>query len=531
MRLGHSALFGPLAIALAACTGTIDTGTVGNPHVQGVGPSGARRLTRVEYDNTVRDLLGDETRPGFSRLPEDVADPFDNDYRTQEASAALVEAAEALAEDVATRAMADPERRAAIVGCTPTGPDDGACLRAFIRAFGRRALRRPLTDAEVEELAAVQAFSTEAGDFHVGAGLVIRALLQDPEFLYRIEIGRPVTGRPGLYKLSGFEVATRLAYFLWGSTPDDALLDDAAAGLLDTPAGVRAAAARMLQDPRARDRIDRFHALWLGYYQLPHATELTSAMRAETRALVERVVFEQRGDYFELFRAGETFVNDLLADHYGLPAPGAPSGAWVPYDGTGRAGILSHGSFLSVVGKFGDTSPTLRGKLIRERLLCQIIPPPPPNVDVDEPPSSPTSNCKWDRYAAHRESGSSCFGCHAQMDPVGFGLENYDQAGRWRAHDNDAPECLIAGEGEVVGVGTFSGPKDLGRLLAGSDLLEPCVVRQVFRFAMGRREQDEDEPVLFRLEDLFRASGRSFEALLLDLVGTEAFGYRLEEEV
>jgi hypothetical protein len=515
-----------LVLALVAC------GSDSVERVTGVGQVGARRLSRNEYDNTLRDLLLDESRSGFLKLPEDVLDPFDNDFTTQQPSGILVDAAETLAFEAAGRLMADAVKRDQVIGCVPTGADDQTCLRSFVTTFGRRALRRPLTNDEIEQYLAFSALSVEANDFYVGAGMVVAALLQDPEFLYRIERGEAVKGRAGLFRLNDYEVGTRLAYFIWGSTPDDALLDLADAKQLRTSEQVRAAAERMLADPRARARIDRFHAMWLGYYKLPHSAELTTAMRTETQKLVERVVFEEGRPWADLFTSTETYVDAQLAQLYGMPAPAGGVG-WMTYSGPGaRAGILSHGSFLSVAGKFGDTSPTQRGKLIRERLMCQVVPPPPPNVNVDEPPqSTPTSTCKVDRYAQHRNDGS-CYDCHNQMDPVGFGLENFDQMGRWRATDNDDASCTISGEGQLYGLAAepvfFKGPAELGTLLVDSGVLEACLVTQLYRFAMGHREQRGDADLIDALAHSFIET-RRLDALVVDLVSAEAFGYRQEE--
>jgi hypothetical protein len=516
-----------LVLALVAC------GHDSVERVTGVGEVGARRLSRDEYDNTLRDLLLDESRSGFAKLPEDVLDPFDNDYTTQQPSGILVETAETLAFEAAARLVADAAKRDQVIGCVPAGADDQACLRSFIVSFGRRALRRPLTSDEIDQYLAFSALSLEANDFYVGAGMVIAALLQDPEFLYRIERGEPVRGRPGLYRLGDHEVGTRLSYFIWGSTPDDALLDLADGKQLRTPEQVRAAAERMLADPRARARIDRFHAMWLGYYKLPHSPELTTAMRTETQKLVERVVFEEGRPWADIMTSKETYVDAQLAQLYGMPAPAGGGAGWTTYAGPGeRAGLLSHGSFLSVAGKFGDTSPTQRGKLIRERLMCQVVPPPPPNVNVDEPPqSTPTSTCKVDRYAQHRNDGS-CFDCHNQMDPVGFGLESFDQMGRWRATDNDDASCMISGEGQLYGLAPdpvpFKGPAELGTLLIDSGVLEACLVTQLYRFAMGHRERRDDADLIDALAHSFLET-RRLDALVIELVSAEAFGYRQEE--
>jgi hypothetical protein len=493
-----------------------------------MGVSGVRRLSRDEYDNTVRDLVGDTSGEGFALLPEDTHDPFDNNYTTQIASQALVDAAEQVAIHVTGRLLADSARLQSLLPCTSAGPSDAGCLRQFILKFGRRALRRPLTDAEVSDYLALQSFAVEKNDFRVAVGLVVQAMLQDPEFLYRVELGTPVTGHAGSYRLTSFELATRLSYFLWGSTPPDWLLDSAAAGKLESTDQIRAAAYQLLGDAHARARVDRFHALWLGFHQLPHPVDLTQELRTETGALIQKVVFDDRSDYFALFTADQTYVDDGLAVHYGLPPRAASGYAWIPYGTTGRKGILSHGAVLSAGAKFGDTSPTQRGIFIRSRLLCEAIQPAPPSVNVDEKPVSPTSNCKVDRYSAHSTDGN-CAGCHKRLDPVGFGLEAYDSSGAFRTHDIGEPDCPISGDGEVVGQGKFHGPSGLADLLTQSPAFEGCITTQLFRFAMGRNETADDAEAIAQLTGSFHQSQRRFDQLLIDLVSNERFAYRREE--
>jgi hypothetical protein len=489
-------------------------------------PSGLRRLTRTEYDNALRDLLGDTTRSGWARLPEDAFEPFDNDAGAQVASGVLVETLEALADEAATRVFSDAARRAQLVGCAPTGPGDAACMRSFIAGFGRRALRRPLGEQEIRRYLALQSYSVEARDFYLGAALVVRALLQDPEFVYQVEIGEAVPGAPGLVRLSPFELASRLSFFLLGSPPPPALVDLAQAGRLATGADRRAAASLLLETPRAKERVSWFHAQWLRYYQLPFPAELTAALRTETDSLVQKVVFGGQ-DYLTLFRSPETFLTGRLARQYGLPAPEAKDGGWVGYGDDPRRGILSHGAFLAVGSKFDDTSPTIRGKFVREYLMCEDIPPPPPGVDVDQAPKGDDSPCKIDRYAEHRDVG--CASCHRKIDPIGFGLEAYDRSGRPRKTDPGLPQCAIEGDGEVEGVGAFNGPGELAELLIQSGKLEPCLVRQLFRFAMARRETPQDQPTIDRLAELFARGGRRFDRLLVEMAASPAFAWRREE--
>jgi hypothetical protein len=217
-----------------------------------------------------------------------------------------------------------------------------------------------------------------------------------------------------------------------------------------------------------------------------------------------------------------------LAAHYGLPVPGGEEPRWIDYGADERRGLLSHGAFLSVAASIADTSPTKRGKLVRRRLMCQDVPPPPPDVNVDEAPQSPDSPCKWDAYAVHRETGGACTNCHALMDPIGFGLEAYDRAGAFREHEADLPECAITGDGDLDGV-AFHGPAQLAERLIESGTLDACAVTHVIRFAIGRELDDDDFTMQQALVETFRADDHHFDALVLELVGAEAFGYRREE--
>lgn len=498
-----------------------------------VAVSGLRRLTAAEHDATLRDLLGDEMGDSVLFLPEDLRTPFDNDYTEQEPAQSLVSGAYLLASDAAARLTADPVRLAEVVGCTPTGPDDAACFESFIRDFGRRAFRRPLTEAEVSAYVELLDFAVERGDFAAGVEAALRTILSAPSFLYRVEIGEPVDGAPDVFALRDYEVATRLSYFLWGTTPSDELLDDADAGRLRSREDVRAALSWMMEDERALDRITRFHALWMGYEQLPGEYDLAVAMETENRALMQRVIFDEKRPWQELIRSEETFVGDMLAEHYGIPLPGSDEPVWTSFGESGRKGLLSSGSFLSIGQKFGDTSPTQRGLLIRTRLLCMDIPPPDPdlNVDVDEPPGDPEDQCKWDRYAAHRAEGTSCASCHELFDPIGFGLEAYGPLGELREHEPGRPECTIAGEGQISEIGSFSGPGELADVLLQSETVNRCVATQLYRFAMGRYELDEtDERFIDAMDESIGEGDFRFDELVDTLVTSDAFLFRRTEE-
>ena len=527
-------------LVLAGCTGEIGDGPssdvdVPAPEVANeVGVSGARRLTSVEYQSTVRDLVGVDATTASLTLPTDERTPFDNDFTKQTASQALIDGADILAGEVADEVTADPSLRADIVPCDPRGPTDEACFRAFVTSFGRRALRRTITDDEVDEY--VDHFmphAAEENDFWVAVNSGLRAFLQHPEMLYRIEIGTPIPSLPGVYRLNDFEVATRLSYLLWGSTPPDWLLDSAEAGALSTDDEVREAAATMLGDDRALSRIARFHSMWLSYENMSNSPELNAAMSEETEQLLKRYLLDEKRPWTDLLLADETFLTPELAEHYGLPAPPNGQPGWVPYGDSGRRGILSHGTFLSAVAKFGDTSPTQRGLLIRTRLFCQVINKPPPElkVNTDMPPGSDPTACKTERYTMSTTDG--CKSCHRLMDPVGFGLEGYGSDGRFRTTEPGKPECTIDGKGTLEGIGDFTGPAELGDLMLEQGGVDECVATMVYRFAMGRWETDEHDAALMTrlVADAQDGEALRFDSLLNELVGSEAFRLRREEEV
>jgi hypothetical protein len=355
-------------------------------------------------------------------------------------------------------------------------------------------------------------------------------MLQDMEFIYRVELGEPIAGQASAYRLDDFATASRLSYLLWGQNPDQVLLDQAQAGELRSDAGVRAAAERMLADDRGKRRIERFHALWMGYDTLPHLPELNTAMRQETDALVRRVIFDEPRPWLDLFTADESWVNAELAALYDLPAPGGAGFAWVRYASEDRRGILSHGSVLSNGVRGTDTSPTRRGKFVTERLACTPIPPPPDDVNADEPPPDTAgANCKIDRYAAHR-SQARCAGCHALMDGIGLGLENYDARGAYRQSDDGKPECVIEGTGEMQGVGEFSGPAELAGLLASSGDLTSCLVQRLYQLAVGRDPGPQDMPMLDALASRGGGTELQLRQLLLDWVSSEGFRIRIVDE-
>jgi len=511
--------------------GSGDSGGPGGPgNLSTASASVARRLSRSELTNLAKDALGDDGVATLKYLAEDEYGPFDNDYALQKASLALIESLEAAADDIAARAVL-PANRGKVVPCNPTGPGDASCLRSTIESVGQRLYRRPLSEEQISAYLTLQSYAMEitpgvTHDFYTAVELVLRSMLQDPEVLYRVEVGVPTT-EPGIFKLDSYEVASRLSFLLWGSGPDSALLDQAKAGALLDSASRSSAAARLLGDQRAKAQLERFHAMWLGYRAIPAAADLAASFSLETNKLIEKIVFEQPSSYLDLFTSPITFVNAQLATQYGLSAPAAGEG-WVSYADDKRAGILSHGSVLAAFSKFSDTSPTQRGIFVQTRLLCNKVAPPPANVNVDQPPTDGDKVCKLDRYDAHRTL-ASCKGCHAQLDPIGYGLENYDIGGKYRTHDDAHAECILPDKGELPGVGEFSGPGQLARLLVDNGKVEQCFLQHLLTYAVGRELRPEENSLQSALLASFKSGGYDLQQLLEGYVSGDRFALRQEE--
>jgi len=494
-------------------------------------PAVMRRLTHSQYNNTVKDLLGDQTLPANQFPQEDFVNGFKNQVESQSVSPVLAEAYSTAAERLARNAFRGGDTNN-LLPCRPSSPDDATCRSKFIRSFGLKAFRRPLTEVEARRYGDL--FAAEAkrgGDFVRGAQAVIEAMLQAPGFLYRLEEGP-------------YQVASRLSYFLWDTMPDAELFRAAAAGELARPEQVEKQARRMLKDPRARLAVDEFISQWLRFDRLwssvkdrraysEYTPELGVAMTEEARRLIADKVWND-GNFMEIFTAEYGFLNSDLAGLYQFPKPAEEFGL-VPFPpDSDRAGILGQAAFLSLTSKPEETSPTARGLYIREQLLCQHVPSPPPGTNMNLPllqESRPQTN--QERLLEHL-SNQSCKSCHQLIDPIGFGLEKFDGIGRrrekqsitfgpTRADRNRIPvtvQLAIEGKGIIAGIpnSAFTSPKELGAVLAASEQCQECVVRQLFRYAFGRHETPADRPAIQKAYQKFRDSQFRFKELMISLV-------------
>lgn len=520
-----------------------------------------RRLTHSQFNHTVRDLLGDQTAPANQFPAEDFVNGFRNQSQGQSLSPLLIEGYSAAAERLARSAFRGGDSHT-LIPCSPSP----ACRVRFVREFGLKAFRRPLDSSEQKRYEALMGHET---DFLKGAQLVVEAMLQSPNFLFRLE----ATPEP---KLKAWATASRLSYALWDTMPDTELRAAAARGELSTRDGVDKVLRRMLQDPRARESLNEFVSQWLRFDRLLTASkdrrkyplytrETAVAMTEEARTFVSDLVWNDH-DFMTLFTADYGHVSQELAPIYGVTAP-AKDFDRVPFPADSqRAGLLGEGLFLALTAKPDESSPTARGLFVREQFLCQHVPDPPPGVNTNLPAvteANPQTN--RDRMTEHA-TNPSCASCHKLIDPIGFGLEKFDAVGarreklilqfRGAARANAAVAATPAKDGilakdaiipakdatppkegkgrfatrtvnldldtagDVAGLpdSQFSSPAELGAVLAKSAQCQECMVKQYFRYTAGRLETAADRPILRKAFDDFRHSQFRFKELIVSLI-------------
>ena len=411
---------------------------------------------------------------------------------------------------------------ARILGCAPS---DAACGPSFLRRMGRRVLRRPL---ESGEIARFEGMLRSASTAEEGITAAMAALLVSPSFLYRTELGEPQGD--GTFRLTGYEVASLLSYSLWGTLPDDALLDAAERGDLGRPEGITREARRLLDDRRARAHLGTFALQWLGAEGVATAPKnegmypsftpsLRTAVLEESRAFFTHVVFEGKGTLAELLTANYTFANEELARLYGLPGVQGAALRKVPLDGR-RAGILGHASVLAATSHSDQSSPIRRGLFVRRSLLCQDFPPPPANPG-GIPKIDPNATTK-ERFRQH-SANEACKSCHQYIDEVGFGFERFDAIGQYRETENGQP---IDGVGdmndvEALGRGTrapFSSLPELASTLAASESARRCFVQTAQGYTLGDTALGANSCAT--RAGRFAASGGNIRELLLDVLSS-----------
>ncbi len=405
------------------------------------------------------------------------------------------------------------------------GQHGTGCATQILAPLARKAWRRPVTGSEIDGLLGLAAREqTRTGSFEEAMRSALMAILVSPHFLFRVERDRGV----GTHPISNHELASRLSYFLWGSLPDDELSRLADSGKLETT--VKEQTLRMLRDPRSTGFVDSFAGQWLQTRNLsvlkPDAKlfssftgELAAAMRTETNLFFAEILRENRS-ILDFLDAPFTYLNERLAKHYGLAGVIGEEFRRVDLDGVQRGGVLTQGSVLTVSSYPTRTSPVIRGKWILDNLLNQPPPPPPPDVPALEEQGVASGGSMRQQLEKHRSS-AACAACHTRMDPLGFGLENYDAIGRWREED---------ASGELPGGVRFATPAEMKKILrADPDVFARALTEKMLTYALGRGVELRDRAAVRQIVDRLRANGYRMQELILGIVESEPFRKRRGE--
>lgn len=552
---------GLLSILLVGCTGSIDGSAnpmqnVGGQDAQQEGPAGQagspaancasgpsvapgrmRRLTTVQYRNATKDLLGVDADTTLF-LTDSRSGPFATNAQLPP-QANDIDQYRTSAEKLAAQATVSA-RLETTVACSIKDRGEDTCAQAFISDFGKRAYRRPLTTNEVATFTSVYKLGKEES-FATGIGLVIEAALQSPKFLYLPEFG--AEGNETVSRLTGPEMASRLSFLLWSTTPDRDLTSAAESGKLDSVEGVRAQAERLLASDRFVPVATSFHAQLLGIDSIdkpgsvtknatlfPEFTqEMRSAMANETKRFVEHVMTKGDGTVETLLTAPYSFPSGPLLKLYGLKEGAPPAdGRYESKDGT-RFGLLTQASFLTAHPGSQSLFPAVaRGKEIRINLLCTNLPAPPAAAKFEPPPNA--DKLSQQELMRRHMDDPSCSPCHTLMEPVGFGLDNYDAIGRYRTTAPDGTTFNASGDIMDTDVsGAYSGAKELAQRLARSEDVRGCMASQWFEYTLGRPPGQEDACSMDQLNKVFKEGGGDIRRGLLTFVQSDAFRFHRGE--
>jgi hypothetical protein len=520
-------------------------GGLGSGAVGGVGGPGAgetcspgraplRRLTNAEYTKTVASLFGDGSGP-TSPLPEE-SHPFPSDSSAAK-QVGLNEATVYFqaAKEVAARATQDPEALAALAPCAGAAEPDAACARTSIEMLATKAFRRAPTEQELSELLALHtSVANHGGDFADATRTVITAVLQAPDFLYRVELGTGEGPRADVQRLTGDEMATRLSYLVWGTSPDDDLRAAAQSGALLEPGGIKKQASRLLADPRSRAGLSAFFDDFLELYRLPelqradpsYSPRLGTALQEATQRFLQAQIFDQNASWPSVLTSSKAFVNGSVASLYGVVGVTGEQWQEVSLAGTERLGLLTHPSWLMTSLPTNSTNPTQRGYRIMEKILCRDVPPEPPNLPPlpSDPPVGATTRQRWSQFT----SPPACVPCHHDMDQLGYAFEVFDSMGRYRSQENGVD---IDTKVDVTGLGSTSGPVELVKKLAALPETGACFAQRFAEFGLGKPLASDPAGTCLK-QDIarrFEAGGYNVRQLLLDLTQTDAFLYLPKE--
>jgi hypothetical protein len=484
------------------------------------------RLTRARYTQAITELLQVDDSFTASLVDDDDLQGFEHGHAMSELHAERYL-------DTARRIAAEATRRSdRIVSCDRgSSPEsERACALETLDVIGRLAFRRTVSDAEKTDLAATYDTGREGESFESGLALAIEAILASPDFLYHVE--HATAGEPGeVVPVDDVTLVSRLSFFLWNGLPDAALLDRAERGSIRTVEEIAAVAEEMIADPRSERGVRSFVRQWLALDRLPNQTksyQVYEPFHGRVVLATQESMFRftvdsfRSGSFRDLFTSPALYANDEMAGIYSLTAPGSEELTRIEGDPDKLSGILTHPALLAILARPDQSNPITRGLFVRERLLCQELPDPPASVN-NEAPAPVEGLSTRDRFAAHT-ADPTCRTCHELLDPIGFGFENYDGIGRFRT--DDAGVAVDArGELTLSGVadGPFEGAVELAHRLVESSEVHECFSRQLFRFAIGRRETERDECTIDEITSRFVGSELDIRELLVAIATSEAF--------
>lgn len=503
------------------------------PPTVGAAPT-MRLLSESQYRNTIADLFGAHIAVGGT------FDPLirTNGLLTVGATNARItpaglEQLDRMARSIASQVVAEKNRNV-LIPCVPASQStaDDACATKFYASVGRLLYRHPLSPEELNSPVAVaHSAATNLGNFYDGLASGLAGMLVSPSFLFSIDTTEPDPKQTGKTRLDAYAKATRLSFFLWNSAPDDPLLTAAEKGELNTKKGLTTQVERMLASPKLETGTRAFFNDMLAFddfskiekdsiiYPIFSAVVAEDAKEQTLKTITDHLI-AQKGDYRELFTTRKTFMSGPLGRIYRIPID-RPDGGWMPYEfpeGDPRAGLITQISFAALYSHPGRSSPTLRGRAIRESLLCQKIPDPPGDVDFSlfNDPNSPNKTAR-DRLSAHA-TAPACAGCHKLTDPVGLAMEKIDGAGQLRTTESGAP---IDTSGDLDGV-KFADAAGLGKAMHDNAAVPSCIVNRMYSFATGRVPAREEKEVLDFFEKNFASAGYRFPELLRKIAVSDA---------
>jgi hypothetical protein len=529
--------FGAVLALAVGTIGLVSCSKSDEPQSSG-GPVVVRRLTQEQYQTIIADIFGADIKIG-GRFEPDLRKSGLLAVGAGEVSVtpAGFEQYDSMARGAAAQ-IVDEKHRDMLIGCKPASPKaaDEACAKSFYASVGRLLYRRPLSDAELtSQLAIADAAATKLGDFYKGLAMGLTGMLEAPQFLFRREVAEADPDNAGQQRLNAFSKATRISFFLWNTTPDDELLTAAEKGELNSAKGLAKQVDRLMASPRVTAGARAFFNDMMAFDAFADLSKdttiypkFTNAVIADAQEQTLRTITDhlltEKGDYRDLFTTRKTFMTPLLGTIYRVPVE--TKEGWEAHEFAAddpRQGLLTQISFLSLHSTPGRSSPTIRGKALREVLLCQKVPDPPGNVNFNlvQDTKNPNFRTARARLGAHATQ-ATCTGCHRLIDPMGLGLEQFDSLGEYRPTENGTP---IDASGELDGV-KFTDAASLGKALHDNPATPSCLVNRLYAYAAGRPAAKGEAELIKYLGTNFATSGYKLPDLMRRIVTSDAF-YRI----